>query len=435
MDRRLRPYKEVIRMRVLTAITGLVLLAGCAGAQQAPFAFQDGIGMRPDGPRMELFADPSGAFPAAEPRNFFNARFTVDGFSRLDALFRHTVSPGTDRASGWRRAASEPAIRYTAPPQAGGGSFDLNGYLSRNPATGLLVAQGDTILVERYQYGRTPQQRLTSFSMAKTIVAMLFGLAVEDGHIRSLDDLAETYVPGLKGREYGRTPLRHLLTMSSGVQFREDYDGTDNSAILSRRALGGQVPGGAVVLDPFNNRTAEPGRRWYYASSETFVLAMVVRAATGRPLADYFAERIWQPLGAEAAATWLTDASGQELGYMGFNATLRDYARLGMMMANGGRAGDRQLVPAAWLAEMTKAHFSGTQTGRWFGYGYQTWIFPDNDGSFALLGVRGQAIYVDPARKLVLVHTAVRPDARDAGGAETTALWREIRATVPRTGG
>jgi CubicO group peptidase (beta-lactamase class C family) len=117
---------------------------------------------------------------------------------------------------------------------------------------------------------------------------------------------------------------------------------------------------------------------------------------------------------------------------MGFNAVLRDYARLGALLADGGRAGGRQLVPPAWLREMTRPHFSGAQTGRWYGYGFQTWVFPDNDGSFALLGVRGQAIFVDPARRLALVHTAVRPDARDPGGADTTALWRGMRASLAR---
>ncbi len=115
---------------------------------------------------------------------------------------------------------------------------------------------------------------------------------------------------------------------------------------------------------------------------------------------------------------------------MGFNAVLRDYGRLAMLLANKGQANGRQVAPAAWIADMTRAHFTSAQTGRFFGYGLQTWAFPHGDGDFALLGVRGQAIFGDPARKLILVHTAVRPSARDPGGADLNAFWRSLKAQV-----
>jgi CubicO group peptidase (beta-lactamase class C family) len=268
--------------------------------------------------------------------------------------------------------------------------------------------------------------------MAKTVIAMLIGVALNEGRIRSLDDLAQDYAPGLQGTEYGNTPLRHLLTMSSGVQFREDYDGQDDSARLSRATFVGQSEGGASVAKLFNRRIAAPGERWYYASAETFVLALVLRQAIGQDIATYFSDKIWKPLGAEQEATWLVDASGLEVGYMGFNATLRDYARLAMMMARSGVANGKQLVPAVWVQEMTTAHFLPSRTGRWYGYGYQTWIFPDLDGTYAFQGVRGQAIYVDPSRQLVMVHLAVRASARDPGGADTQALWRAVKQRVAR---
>ena len=192
----------------------------------------------------------------------------------------------------------------------------------------------------------------------------------------------------------------------------------------------GQSEGGASVAKLFNRRIAAPGERWYYASAETFVLALVLREAIGQDIATYFSDKIWKPLGAEHEATWLVDASGLEVGYMGFNATLRDYGRLAMMMARSGVALGKQLVPAAWVQEMTRAHFLPSRTGRWYGYGYQTWIFPDLDGTYAFQGVRGQAIFVDPSRQLVLVHLAVRASARDPGGADTQALWRAVKQRV-----
>jgi CubicO group peptidase (beta-lactamase class C family) len=135
-------------------------------------------------------------------------------------------------------------------------------------------------------------------------------------------------------------------------------------------------------------------------------------------------------MGAEADASWLVDAGGRAVGYMGLNAVTRDYARLGRMLAEGGRAGGQQIVPPDWLAEMTRAHFSPRSTRGYFGYGFQTWIFPDGDGSFALQGVRGQSIFVDPRRRLVMAQTAVRPLSRDPGAADSVALWRGLRARL-----
>ncbi|MCW0233857.1 MAG: beta-lactamase family protein [Ferrovibrio sp.] len=415
---------------------GLSLLSACStsGSIKAPasppIAATPGIRVNPGGPDLDRYTNGLGQYPRATPQAWWQPAYSVDAFSRMDEIFNARVVRRAATPSPWRRAAAEPAVQYLIPPVRGGGRANIDGYLSRNPTTGLLVAVGDTIHVERYQYARSETHRFISFSMAKTICAILVGLAVADGAIASIDDPAEKYVPSLKGSEYGRTPIRHLLTMSSGVQFREDYDGIDDAARLSRAILAGQ--GGAGAVRQFNTREAAPGARWYYASAESQVLGLVLTGALKRPIAEYLSERLWQPVGAEADASWVIDRTGQENTSSNFNAVLRDYARLGMLLANGGKVGDRQVVPADWLREMTRAHFTGTQTGRWFGYGFQTWIFPDNDGSFALLGVRGQTIFVDPQRRLVMVHTAVRPDARDPGGAEATALWRGLRQHFPR---
>lgn len=419
-------------VKFVAAFAVLALLGGCAEAPAPAQTNQGGIVFNASGPEAQRFGGLAGGFARATRANWAQAGYSVDGFSRVDEIFPAATVRSAPSASPWRRAESEPTLRYDAPAQTGGGRHTLDQFLQRNPTTGLLIARGDTILVERYQYARNDRHRLTSFSMAKTIAAMLVGLAVQDGAIASIDDPAARYVPGLAGSEYGRTPIRHLLTMSSGVAFREDYDGKDDSAQLARATLGQQSAGGASAVTVFNRRDAEPGTRWYYASAETQVLGLVLRAAIKRPIVAYLSERIWQPMGAEADASWLIDRSGQEIVYGFFNAVLRDYARFGMLLANGGRIGERQIIPASWLQEATRVHFTGGQTGRFFGYGFQTWIFPENDGSFALLGVRGQAIFVDPARKLVMVHTAVRPSARDAGGAETTALWRAAKRELGR---
>jgi len=159
-----------------------------------------------------------------------DTRCLVGLVSRFDEVFpARKVAKGA-KARPLKRAAIEHPIRYRYQSQDCG----LDDYLSRHRTTGLLILKGDTILAERYQYDRMPEQRMASYSMAKTIVAMLVGIALAEGRIQSLDDRAEKYVTELKGTLYGETPIRHLLTMSSGVRFTEVYSGSDDVATLAR---------------------------------------------------------------------------------------------------------------------------------------------------------------------------------------------------------
>ncbi len=310
-------------------------------------------------------------------------------------------------------------------------ALNADAWMAANRNTGLLVMKGDSILVERYNYDRKESDRFQSFSMAKTVVAMLIGVALNDGKIKSIDQKAEEFLPELKGQLYGATSLRHLLTMSSGVAFREDYDGKDDISVLARKTLGRQGPGGADTVMGINTRLRPAGEKFYYASAETQVLGLVLRAAVGKTLAEYLAEKIWQPMGAEADATWLIDAGGYETGYMGLNATLRDWGRLGMLLANYGERDGRQLIPAAWVKAATTAEAPHLRVGvatRRNGYGYQTWIV-DNEGKFALLGVRGQGVLIDPVTKVVVVHTAVHGNPRDgaARGPQFELFFRTVK--------
>ena len=305
-------------------------------------------------------------------------------------------------------------------------------YLKRNPVTGLLIAKDDTILYEHYQYARTDRDRFLSQSMAKTIVAMLIGIAVSDGKIKSINDTAAAYVPDLAGTEYGKTSIRNLLHMASGVAFSETYDGHDDIAQLDRDLFGepGKDPTASVAR--FNTRAAPAGTKWHYASIEAEILGLVLRHATGEKVADYFHDRIWDAIGAEGDASWSIDGTGQEIAFCCFNATLRDYARLGRLLAHDGSWEGRQLIPRQWLLDATTVKPTdrflapGAATPS-LGYGYQVWILPGAQRRFALLGIQGQIILVDPASKLVMVHTAVRQNPSDpASLTEPLALWSAV---------
>jgi CubicO group peptidase (beta-lactamase class C family) len=376
---------------------------------------------RADGPNADEFGRKEG-YPSCKGIAYIHeTRCRVGALSRYDTLFPARTIPAPKQPVPLARAASEPVIRYGF----AGLELTLDDYLNRQPVTGLLIAKDNTILVERYQYGRTDTDRLTSFSMAKSVVALLIGIALQEGAIRSVDDLVETYVPGLKDTEYGRTPIKALLLMASGVAFSEDY-ASPSSDINKLARLTLEDPGDSLAaVKQFNTRRSPPGARFSYSSAETLVLGLVLAAATKRTISDYAAEKLWQPLGAEADATWIIDATGQEVTFAYLNAVLRDWARLGLMLANRGNWQGKTVVPEDWL-RASAADALPTDSPR-AKYGYQIWYSPDTR-RFSLQGLRGQYVLVDPDLKLVLVQTALsggRPEF-----VELLALWTALRELV-----
>jgi len=331
-------------------------------------------------------------------------------------------------ARGVKKPDAPRELKHVTPTQAGADIDKLvDAFMDAHPNTGLLVLKGDTVLAERYQYGRTAQNRFESASVAKTVLGMLVGIAVSEGKIKSLDDKAEQYVPDLKGHAYGETSIRDLLTMSSGIAFTETDLSTRNEGTkLIANTIFQKTEGGADAVKEFDRRAAPAGTRFNYASADSEVLGLVLARATGQPVATYLSEKIWQPMGAEANATWLIDKGGYEATYCCLNAVLRDFARFGMLLANQGALDGKQIIPAGWVRAATTAeapHLHAGVATKYNGYGYQTWILGDADPRenrkpndsrfFAAFGLRGQAIFVDPLTKLVVVHTAVWPDAAD----------------------
>ncbi len=368
------------------------------------------------GPDADELGAASG-YPKGSRATFYSVGNAVGSHSHMDELFPSRPVHKAPEPSRLGRVA-EPRIPA------------LDDYLAQSLTTGLLIARGDTILVERYQYDRTDRQRFTSWSMAKTVTAMLVGIAIAEGHIRSVDDQAAAYVPELAGTEYGRTSLRHLLQMSSGVRFRENYSGSDDVSTLVLNTYLLRGAGGPSAVTSFNERAAPAGTRFSYSSAETEVLGLVLRGATGRPPAEYLETKIWQPIGAEADATWLVDNSGQEATFCCFNAVLRDFARLALLMAHDGNWRGRQMIPAAWVMDMTTTNQPHLRPGgptTSLGYGYQTWIMAGERRMFVFWGVRGQRIYVDPRSKLVMVNTSVHRTSVDiAALREMDALWAAV---------
>lgn len=292
-------------------------------------------------------------------------------------------------------------------------AMSLSTFLEDSQTSGLLVLKDGKIVYENYWLGQDQNKQHISFSMAKSFVSALMGIAVDEGDINSIEQAVTDYVPELIGSGYEGVRIKDVLQMSSGVKFNEDY-GDFNSDInrFSRATAFG------TSLDEFTAtlvREREPGTYHHYVSIDTQVLGMVLTRATGKSLSAYLSEKIWQPLGMENTAYWLTDDVNMELALGGLNVTLRDYAKLGWLYLNLGQwqnaqGQTTQIVPQQWVMDSVTADAPHLVAGANnplsssdFGYGYQWWLPDGADDEFAAQGIYDQYIYIDPDQKLVIV--------------------------------
>jgi CubicO group peptidase (beta-lactamase class C family) len=380
-------------------------------------------------PDEELLGKAAG-YPVGSLANwFYDERVRVGSFSHLDGILPHYTLKKPDAPRPLPKISSAPKIEYRFEQQ----TRTLDDFLNRQRVTGLLLIKDGEVLAERYQYDRKPDNRFVSHSMAKSIVSIAVGLALAEKKIASLDDTIAKYVTELAGNPYGETTIRNMLRMSSGVPFEESYDGKDDLAKFTRARI---AHNSVAALRMFTTREVGQGTRFHYASNQTVALTLLMRAVTGSSMSEYLTSRLWQPIGAEADATWIRMRDGTEVGAGSFNAVLRDYGRLGLLLANDGALDGRQIVPKDYLLDATDWHrqpegFAPRKATAYFGYGYQFWLFPGEKRRFALLGVYGQSIFVDPELKLVMVITAAAKNAsvgKESLGRERDALWRGVVA-------
>ncbi len=282
-------------------------------------------------------------------------------------------------------------------------------YLEQWPVTGLLIARDNHILVERYRFARQPSMRLQSWSMAKSVTSLLLGICLDRGLIASFDDPAARYLPELGGTLHGETSLRHLANMCSGADVVHARD----NAVLYPGALLGRDPDIARTVAGWNRRSEPAGTRFNYNELCPLTLGMVMRRVTGSSLSAFAEQVLWHPLGAEGAATWLTDARGAEFNSIGFAARLRDWGRLGQLVAQRGRGPDgRAIVSEAWINECTSwseadAPVRHGRVRLTQGYKALFWHARSDGSRPAMHGHHGQRVLIDLPTRTVLVHTAV----------------------------
>ena len=291
----------------------------------------------------------------------------------------------------------------------------VNNFIKRTGTTGLLVAKENKILYEEYYNGYSDSDRIIIWSVSKSVISALVGIAIDEGHILSINDLVTDYVPSLSASGYNNVSIKNVLQMSSGISFNEDYADI-NSDVNQMGARSFGAPGSLEDLLISLERERDPGIYNQYASSDTQVLGMLLREATGMDIAQYTQEKLWKPAGMEFDAYWLKDNTGVEAAFGGLNANLRDLARFGILYLNNGFLMNQQIIPKKWIEDSIKTdepHLipGDNPNSEWvLGYGYQWWIPEGENNDFLAIGIYGQAIYINLDQKIVIVKTSAYKD-------------------------
>jgi len=306
-----------------------------------------------------------------------------------------------------------------------GKTYALGDFMTATRMTGVLAIKDGKVVMERYAFGRKPEDRWETFSVAKSVTSTLIGAAIKDGHIKSLNDPVTAYIPELKGSAYDGVTIRQLVTMTSGVKWNEDYTDPKSDVALSSNWPG--EPGMEPLVSYMRRlpREAGPGTKFAYKTGETDLAGILLARAVHEPVSQYFSEKIWAPYGMERDAIWMTDRGGLERGGCCLAFTLRDYGRLAMFIAAGGAIDGRSILPDGWLAAATRNEDPPPNKTP---YGYFWWV---HDDGYEAIGIFGQSIRFIPSQNLILVINSAAPTAtgREISAAHTALLTAVEQAT------
>ncbi|MDO6392486.1 serine hydrolase [Pontibacter sp. BT731] len=294
-----------------------------------------------------------------------------------------------------------------------------------------VVVHRDSLLYEQYWDGYSEESLSNSFSVAKSIVSILVGIALQEGAIQSIDQPVGDFLPEFKEGAKAKITIRHLLWMSSGLNWDESY--ANPLSVTTEAYYGSDLKKVVRKLEAVE----EPGQAFSYKSGDTQILAFVLEAATGKNLADYAEEKLWRPLGAEQKAEWSIDHPlGNEKAYCCFFSNARDFARIGQLyLQNGVWQGDTLVAPEYVQASLTPSGLTDANTGEpTTQYGYQWWLLPDYKGQsiFYARGILGQYVIVIPEKELVIVRLGKKRGERiDGHPSEVMAMIDAINQLVP----
>lgn len=313
--------------------------------------------------------------------------------------------------------------------------YQAEDVLDRTYTNALLIIKNGHIVYETYRNNATERDRFSGYSMTKSVTSLLVGCALSEGRIKSLDEPIDSYLPELSKGGYRGVTIRQLLQMRSGVTNLEDY-----SNLRSRTAMPVASPASSMIDNVMRytdaartvKRVRSPGSQFDYINLDTAVLGWLIeRISGGYNISAYTTKCLWEPLGAEADAFYFMDGEpgiGREFNAAGFNATLRDWARIGLMMLNGGQA-KRRVVSEEWVRESIRPLPTDRPNGA--GYAYQWWTVA-NSSAFNASGRFGQKVYVDPETGTVIAKMSFVPVAAfTAAGREADAFYAAASKWTP----
>lgn len=291
--------------------------------------------------------------------------------------------------------------------------IDFDNYLKESNTVAFLIIQNDTLIYENYFNGYEQSSVSSSFSMAKSVVSILIGIAIDDGLIKSVNEPISNYIPELQENGFDKVTIEHLLQMTSGLDFNESYISPFSEA--SSYYYGTNLRKAILKL----KLKRAPEQEFEYTSGSPQILGLLLeRVIKGKTVTQYLEEKLWIPLGMEYDASWSLDRkkNGLEKTYCCINARARDFAKIGRLYLNNGNWNGKQIVSKEWVSKSTKIEdLNGSAPY----YQYQWWI--PNKNSFMAEGHLGQFIYVNPSKKLVIVRLG-----ENHGGVEWWSIFDRL---------
>ena len=386
--KRFRKWLTTVLLLIVVLLVGL--MAAAAATADRFYASRIVAWREADFHDFERF--PSRPVPAGSDKfSFESAPENPPEYLRTVTYHRDAPDPKTLRESMATTLDSVGGMEVTEP---------LDKFLEDTDTSAFLVIRDDTLLYEGYFNGYDRTSTQTSFSVAKSFVSALVGIAIQEGHIGSVDDPIIEYIPELKGPGMEEITIRHLLTMSSGLKYSGEGGGGGPLGDDAKTYYDPNLRDLALTVEP----EVEPGRRWEYNNYHPLLLGMILERATDRPVATYLSQKIWRPLGMEADGSWSLDseASAFEKMESGINARAIDFAKFGRLYLNRGEWNGEQVVPASWVEQSTRVDTT-SDPADFYQYFWWVDVVEPERGRFLARGNLGQFVYVAPDKDLVIV--------------------------------
>ncbi|MFD1381865.1 serine hydrolase domain-containing protein [Rhodanobacter aciditrophus] len=365
----------------------------------------------PTGLMLEPILEQVGA-PSSVPIAIQNARWHMNDKQVNSVMFRQMDMLYTTRKVP--KSGQPSALDYQLAPldftyEMGGETLTPEEFLDRTYTNAMMIIKQGKVVYEKYHNHSTPDTKFMGWSMTKSITSILIGIAVEDGLIQSIEQDITEYLPELKPGAYNGVTIKQILEMRSGVDYVESYD-FHTMSVASKNHIEALIKNVVRFVDVAKTigRSSQPGKVFAYKTIDTAVLGLLIERVSGTNISNYMAEKLWEPLGAEQDGFFIMDGEpgvGREFSGAGFNASLRDFARIGQMILNKGRVNGKQIVPEQWVLDSARPAGDESEP---IDYGYQWWTFSKTP-AFSAIGLQGQFIFVDPSTETVIVKLSYFP--------------------------